>query len=112
VSLAPGRPGGGEGRVEASGCGARRAGADPTAGGSCPLAAGAFACGYRQCAHANAYCQRSTSDVGNLGDDFQCRPLPAGCSPAPSCACLAGERCGPLCTGDGATGLTLTCPGG
>jgi hypothetical protein len=100
-----------DGKVYVSQCAANEAGADLNAAGSCPLGANAFACGYRQCATTQTYCQRTTSDIGGEGDAFTCRPLPV-CPATPNCACLAGEPCGSMCTGQGATGLTVTCPGG
>lgn len=100
-----------DGKVYVSECESQKAGADLNASGSCPLQANNFACGYRQCADERQYCQRSTSDVGGEPDDFACKPLPA-CPATPDCACLAGQPCGSMCSGQGATGLTLTCPGG
>jgi hypothetical protein len=112
VLLVPERVCGCDGAVHPSLCDANLAGADANAAGTCTLEPGAFACGYRQCTRSSQYCVRSTSDVGGEPDAFTCSGLPAGCSGTASCACLAGQPCGNLCSGDAASGVTLTCPGG
>ncbi len=101
-----------DGRVYSSPCDATFGGADLDQSGACPLGQDTFVCGYRQCKLRNQICQRDTSDVGGEPDAFSCRGLPASCGPSPTCACLAGEPCGNQCTGDAASGFTLTCPGG
>jgi hypothetical protein len=98
--------------VYSSPCLASLSGIDLNEGGTCPVEAGSFSCGYRQCTRSNQLCQRSRSDVGGEPDSFTCRGLPGGCGASPSCACLAGEPCGAACSGDATAGLTLTCPGG
>jgi hypothetical protein len=110
--LVPERTCGCDGVVYASACDATFAGTDLDGSGACRLDPGAFACGYRQCRLGNQYCVRSTSDVVSLPDDYTCGALPAACPSPPTCACLAGQPCGSRCAGTGATGLTLTCPGG
>lgn len=100
-----------DGVVYGSECDAYAAGADLNANGGCPVATGSFACGYTQCGLADAYCQRQLSDVVGEPDGYACRPLPS-CPGGATCACLAGEPCGAACSGAGATGLTLSCPGG
>jgi hypothetical protein len=99
-------------RVYSSPCDANLAGTDLNQAGTCPLGTGAFACGYRQCNRTTEYCEHDVSDVGGLPDDFECRGLPSACGGAPSCGCLAGQTCAAQCAGSGASGLTLTCPGG
>ena len=101
-----------DGTVYGSPCEAYAAGADLSASGGCPVANGSFACGYTQCSLRNDYCQRQLSDVVDEPDGFVCRPVTNCPSEFPTCACLAGEPCGAACSGVGATGLTLTCPGG
>ena len=101
-----------DGVVYSSACEATLAGTDLNENGTCRPDPGTFVCGYRQCRVANEVCVRSTSDVVGLPDSYTCGALPASCPSPPTCACLAGTGCGSLCQGDGATGLTLTCPGG
>jgi hypothetical protein len=101
-----------DGKVYSSACDALAAGADLDGTGGCTLAANAFTCGYRQCQTVNDYCQRSASDIGNEPDSYACRGRPQACSTVPTCACLASEPCGDMCSGQGETGLTLNCPGG
>ena len=98
--------------VYGSECDAYAAGADLNAFGSCPVAAGSFACGYTQCNVHSQYCRRDVSDIGNEPDTYSCQTVPACPSQFPTCACLAAEPCGAMCSGAGVTGLTLTCPGG
>jgi hypothetical protein len=88
-------------------CDANAAGVDLDAHGNCPVPQGSFACGYTQCSLQNQYCKREVHARG--GDTFSCVPLPGCPSQFPNCACLANEPCGSVCTGNGPTGLTLTC---
>ncbi len=101
-----------DGMVYGSECDVYAAGSDRNALGSCTLPAGTFACGYTQCNVFTQYCRRDVSDVVGVPDDYSCLPVPSCPSQFPTCGCLAAEPCGSMCTGDGATGLTLTCPGG
>jgi hypothetical protein len=101
-----------DGMVYGSECDVYAAGSDRNALGGCPVPPGSFACGYTQCDVANHYCQRQVSDIADEPDDYSCLTLPGCPSQFPTCACLAGEPCGAMCTGMGTTGLTLTCPGG
>ena len=71
-----------------------------------------FPCGADSCEIATEYCQRQISDVGGEPDTYVCKPLPAACGAAPTCACLDTEACGDQCAGDGPLGLRLTCLGG
>lgn len=98
--------------VYGSECDAYAAGADLNAAGSCPVAAGSFACGYTQCNLHTQYCRRDISDVGDEPDGYSCQPVPSCPAQFPTCGCLAAEPCGAMCSGAGVTGLTLTCPGG
>ncbi|HVV86481.1 MAG TPA: hypothetical protein VHE35_25665 [Kofleriaceae bacterium] len=93
-------------------CDAYAAGFDLNAAGGCAVPDGWFACGYTQCNLFTDYCQHDVSDIGGEPDTFTCKPLPGCPSQFPTCGCLADEPCGSFCTGDGPTGLTLTCPGG
>ena len=98
--------------VYGSECEAYAFGTDLNSSGSCQLPAGTFACGYTQCNLFTQYCQRQLSDVVGEPDGYSCRTAPSCPSQFPTCACLASEPCGAACSGQGATGLTLTCPGG
>lgn len=100
-----------DGEVKGNGCDANAQGQDVNVLGGCTAPAGMMPCGPGFCELATSYCQRTTSDVAGYPDSFSCIPLPAGCGDVPSCACLANENCGNMCSeADG--GLTLTCPGG
>ena len=103
-----------DGRTHGNECDANAAGVDVNASGGCPLEAGRFACGFRQCDVAGQYCQRATSDVGGEPDGFACIPIPGSCPSLATCGCLqaANEPCADICEGQGASGLTVTCPGG
>ena len=93
-------------------CDAQAAGLDMDYLDGCTPPAGMFSCGPFFCDLDTTYCHRLVSDVGGIDDSFSCVALPGACGAHPSCACLAGESCGTMCTGEGATGLTVTCPGG
>jgi hypothetical protein len=110
--LVPERTCGCDLHVYASPCDAQLAGTDWNQAGTCPLDAGAFACGYRQCNKTNEYCEHHGSDVGGTPDDFECRAAPLACRGAPTCGCVASQVCGTQCAGDASSGVTLTCPGG
>jgi hypothetical protein len=71
-----------------------------------------FPCGGLDCDIATQYCERQVSDVGGIPDGYACKPLPAACAGAPSCACVRSETCGAMCKGTGSLGMILTCPGG
>ena len=74
----------------------------------CPLAQGAFNCGWLQCNLATSYCRH---DI-RMGESFACIPMPNVCSGTSSmCSCLAAETCGQFCSGSGSMGMTLSCPG-
>jgi len=72
-----------------------------------------FSCGTRRCFAPAQYCRHSLGEGGALGDEYACVSVPSTCARfAPTCACVANERCGASCefTDGGAVGLTLTCP--
>jgi len=94
-------------RVHISECATYADGTDLRAAGGCPKEPGTFECGYLLCSLANDYCRREPHATGP--ETFSCVTRPV-CQGIPSCACLAGERCGTACAGDDRTGLTLTCP--
>ncbi len=98
--------------VHGNECDANAAGVDVNANGSCPIPSGQFACGFRTCTTSEQYCERGVSDIGGEPDTFTCKPLPAACGAVASCSCMTAEPCGSFCAGGGATGITLTCPGG
>ena len=100
-----------DGTVYGSACDAYLAGADLNEYGTCPLADGAFACGYLQCDKLGQYCQHTVPGVPDAEDSWECVTMPACPTQWPTCGCLAGEPCGSDCTGDFNTGLTLTCNG-
>jgi hypothetical protein len=92
--------------VHSGECPAYVTGADLNANGSCPVPSTRFACGYTQCELATEYCKREPH--AKAPETFSC--VAFSCTGAPSCACLANERCGNDCTGEMKSGLTLTCP--
>lgn len=100
-----------DGKVYSSGCDANAAGADLNENGSCEMSKENFKCGYRQCSLNAQYCRYSPSDTASVADSFTCGGLP-GCTGNATCDCLEQELCGASCTGDSASGLTLTCPAG
>lgn len=99
-----------DGKVYSNECAASAAGVDVAAAGGCPVAEGGFACGYRQCDLDTEYCRTFTGTHDQL--EFACEALPEACKSQVSCACLDGLPCSgsDRCTGDAATGLTLSCP--
>lgn len=101
-----------DGIVYSNPCDANAAGVDTSDVGGCEAPPGQFACGHTFCDLATAYCQRVSSDIGGEPDGFQCNPLPAGCTPAADCECLADEPCGSQCDGTAAGGFEVTCLGG
>lgn len=100
-----------DGETYGNECEANAAGIDIAANGSCEPAAGTFVCGPRFCQAGAEYCERSVSDVGGLPDTYRCN-LSTACDDRPSCACLAEELCGDMCTTDENQNPTVTCPGG
>jgi hypothetical protein len=104
-----------DGKTYGNQCDAAAAGADVNAFGSCEVPAGKFACGFRQCEIQSQFCSHFGNDIAGEPDGFGCEVLPACPSQLPTCQCLvdAGVPCADIiCEGDGATGLTVTCPGG
>lgn len=101
-----------DGEVYGNPCEANAAGFDVNASGTCSVPPPTtFACGWTYCTF-DAYCERSTSDVGSEPTGYVCKSLPAVCGGAPACPCLANEPCGSICAADAAGHLTATCPGG
>jgi len=98
--------------VRGSACETNAAGFDVNANMSCPVEAGRFACGFKQCVIASEYCERADSDIGGEPTSFTCKAIPTACPSPATCGCLAGEPCGGSCAGEGKTGLTLHCFGG
>ena len=94
------------GRIYNTACLAAAAGVDLSAGG-CTAPAGKFGCGTTFCDLASSYCLHDASRPEP--DTYRCVALPA-CTEPQSCACLGHETCGDACTGDAASGLTLSCP--
>ena len=101
-----------DGVVHSNACDGQAVGADINVFGGCPTETGFFGCGARQCEIATEFCRRVGSDIGGEPDSFSCEPLPVGCTSASDCTCLANDACGTQCSGDGATGFTVTCFGG
>jgi len=95
-----------DGKVYSSECAAYAEGQDVNANGSCQFPKGQFACGYKACNLASQYCQHALKPESS--DEYDCMPLPA-CTGGASCECVADQPCGSECTGDAASGLTLTC---
>jgi hypothetical protein len=96
-----------DGKVHSSECAAYVSGTDLNANGTCDKVAGKFACGYLLCDLRTEYCRAEPH--ARTPETYACMTLPV-CQSAPSCGCLAGERCGNACAGDDKLGLTLTCP--
>ena len=101
-----------DGTIYGQPCDAYLAGTDLNRYGTCPVPAEDFACGWLQCNRETEYCQHSISDIGGEPDGYACMAIPPCPSQFPNCACLVDEPCGTSCTGDFASGLTLTCAGG
>lgn len=105
-----------DGKVYGNDCDAASAGFDVSNLGNCtPPEKNQFGCGHGFCDSVTEYCYKTTSDVGELPDSFNCAPLPAACAGVPpSCACI-GDPCGApisgVCTPAG-NGFMVTCPGG
>ncbi len=95
-----------------NGCMAQMGGYDLNNNATCTPPAETFACGHRVCRQNMEYCQRTTSDVGGMADEYTCINLPSGCSGSVSCACVASETCGDMCEASADGDLTVTCPGG
>jgi hypothetical protein len=105
-----------DGVIHTNPCMAHAAGTDVSNLGGCPLMAGNFACGPKQCGTAAEYCQHVGSDVGGQPDSWVCLPFAAGsCMVAvPTCACVATEtaNCGGTCEIEQDSGVVIHCPGG
>jgi len=93
------------GQVYNNACLAEAAGVDLSAGG-CPAPVGEFSCGPTFCELSNSYCRHDAAMPEP--DAYRCIALPS-CTDPESCACLSHEPCGDACTGDAASGLTLSC---
>lgn len=101
-----------DGQVHGNACGAWGAGVDVAAEGACETPKGYFRCGPRFCLPDFTYCQVSISDVGGIGDGYECVFPAEPCEP-PACDCLMMEPCfefGCEPTMDG--GIEIVCPGG
>ena len=73
-------------------------------------AGGTFACGPDlQCSLDAEYCQETVGGALDSGTQYACAPLPKGCAPVPSCACVAETGCGDTCVLGPDGGLTVTC---
>jgi hypothetical protein len=101
-----------DGKIHDNECYANAAGVDVNDLGSCPAPQGMFACGHSFCAVGQNYCEVQISDVANLPNSYSCKPLPAACGSAPSCACLGGEPCGQSCSQIAPGALETVCGGG
>ena len=53
--------------------------------------------------------QETIGGALDSGAQYACMPLPKGCAPAPSCACLAETGCGEMCVESPDGGLMVTC---
>ncbi|MFS8067157.1 MAG: hypothetical protein ACMG6S_12370 [Byssovorax sp.] len=100
-----------DGQIHGNECDAAASGTDVNNNG-CTPPPGDFACGAHFCLSNLEYCEREVSDVGGFPDVFTCKPVPAGCGAAPSCACLSGVACGSTCAPTDNGGLKVTCFGG
>jgi hypothetical protein len=95
-----------DGQVHIGECSTYATGTDLNTNGGCPLEPTHFECGYTQCAIATQYCRRER--VAGP-ETFSCIALPAACGTAATCGCLRTEKCAAMCSGEGKSGLTLTC---
>lgn len=100
-----------DGQIHGNECDANAVGTDVNNNG-CTPPPGQFSCGAHFCQSNLEYCEREVSDVGGFPDVFTCKPVPAGCGAAPSCACLSGVVCGSACAPTDKGGLKVTCFGG
>ncbi|MDI1445671.1 hypothetical protein [Polyangium sp. 6x1] len=101
------------GMVYGNACDAAAAGSDVSDLGNCePPSDKLFPCGHNFCDEATQYCQKTTSDVVNEPDSFQCAPIPAACGGAPNCACLNDPCAQFSCDSVSGGGILVTCPGG
>jgi hypothetical protein len=96
-----------DGLVYPNECTANSEGSDLNAQGTCEVPTGMFTCGFKQCDLQTQYCLHEPRRSGP--DTFTCAALPACPSTPATCACLASERCGNACSGNGSVGLRLTC---
>lgn len=90
-------------------CEANMAGQDVSILGNCPPPAERFACGSQFCVKATEFCSKLTGGLPEQGSSYSCLPLPQGCAPTPSCACLGGVACGDQCTATNDGGLLVPC---
>jgi len=71
---------------------------------------GTFECGPDvQCSLDDEYCQETIGGPLDSGAQYSCAPLPKGCLPVPSCACVAAIGCGEMCVEGPDGGLMVTC---
>lgn len=93
-----------DGQVHDDQCAANGAGVDVSANGGCKAPPGQFGCASFFCALGSQYCE----ELGGQGlTSYSCKPLPASCGAAPSCACLSLPMC--VCTPTSDGGFQLAC---
>lgn len=95
-----------DGQIHSGACEMYMSGVDLNANASCTVPKNDFKCGYAVCDLANQYCLH---DPKSATDPYKCVALPQACGGTSTCGCLANQTCGNACTGDTASGVTLTC---
>ena len=101
-----------DGTIYGNRCEAASTGVDVSNVGGCPLPAGSFPCGPKNCSIAGEYCLHQISDT-DLPDTYMCMAMT--CSVAvPTCNCVASETadCAGSCEVQAMGGVVVHCPGG
>jgi hypothetical protein len=102
-----------DGKIYSSVCTAAQIGVDTTDATSCTAPAGAVACGGTYCDGATQLCSDQQTLAGGVCQrTIGCVPLPSACAASPTCACLAENGFGGTCTGDAASGFSVSAAGG
>lgn len=71
---------------------------------------GSFPCGALvECLVDSQYCEETVGGKKGARPQYVCQPLPDGCAPDASCACLAEVQCGDQCAALPDGGLQVTC---
>jgi hypothetical protein len=96
-----------DGNVYQYDCYAHSARVDVSALGNCATPPGDFACGSTRFCTPGEYCI-----AGQLAPEGGCPAIPAACASTPTCDCIVAQisaACPVTCSGDAATGMTVTC---
>ena len=81
--------------------------------GVCQTKVSSFACGNKQCDPQTQFCEVfppgiAFPDGGTPPSSYACSPLPAGCTAAPTCACVKPSTSNVQSCADGSGGVTVT----